>query len=355
MYTLTEAAVLLGKKRSALAKRAERGALPTVLKEGQHYITDDILHGLLGHKAHLGSVDSLKEKWIKEMAAGIHTGKPSSPAYQEYLSHGFERFFKHSGLPRELSSITAENIKQSFLKLAPDYEKKKCHFSTKQSIKVAFVSFVRLLVNEGLKTELDLAQIKAVKIKRLFPPRQTVLTQAELDALIARNCLMKGKAEFDVQLSKMIIYLGVMLGLRRSEMIKLNCFDIKMNENRIIVRDAKGQKTRETGFNEEFKQQVIEWKKWRIGRAEDDAFLVMADGARITESAIRHRIRRLSKALGIDLTPHGLRITFASINVNEKGMPITYAGTVLGHNDLKTTQHYTKVSSRAAVDWMKEH
>ncbi|MEM3353116.1 MAG: tyrosine-type recombinase/integrase, partial [Saccharolobus sp.] len=60
----------------------------------------------------------------------------------------------------------------------------------------------------------------------------------------------------------------------------------------------------------------------------------------ITYDALYRKLKRLGEKVGIDLRPHVLRHTFATLSL-KRGMNLITLQKLLGHKDLKTTQIYT--------------
>ncbi len=352
-HTLSEVSALTGKSLASLRKQVTRGVLPTVIQDGKHYVTDETLHGLLGGKAHAMTYASLKAAWLAEMKAGLQTGKPASPRYIQALEYGVS-LVEAKSQATGLDAISDTGLRECIAALVPDYESRRCHFSQKDQAKKALTSFCQYLVAQELKTELDLAKIKAVKIKRVFPPPVNKLTGTEVAALLKLVGERKYAADYDKALNRIIIMLGVEVGLRRSEFIRLDVNDVHLSESYIVLRDAKGQKTREPGMTPALKRELKQWLKYRAAIPSQQALLTLANGERITADAIRHRIKRMSESLGIKFTPHGLRKSFATIGVTERGMPLPVAQNTLGHTRIETTDAYIQTTALEARKWLQK-
>lgn len=135
-------------------------------------------------------------------------------------------------------------------------------------------------------------------------------------------------------------------GLRISELINLNVDDIKGDNIRII---GKGDKERFVYLNpktQEILKKYIEYRvMWldesKIKEGHEDALFLSKVYRRITKEAVESNMKiYLKKAgLSLNLTPHKLRHTFASIAISN-GADIREVQELLGHEDISTTQIY---------------
>ncbi|BDB97268.1 site-specific tyrosine recombinase/integron integrase [Saccharolobus caldissimus] len=130
---------------------------------------------------------------------------------------------------------------------------------------------------------------------------------------------------------KLLIRLLLDTGLRASELLSITIKDIDVNNNMIRVRNTKNGEERVVFFTNETKHLL---KKYIRNKNPDDKLFKMS------YDALYRKIKRIGKKVGIDLRPHILRHTFATISL-KKGMNLITLQKLLGHKDIKTTQTYT--------------
>ncbi len=158
---------------------------------------------------------------------------------------------------------------------------------------------------------------------------------------------------------KLLVYVGIFLGLRVSELSQLTVRDIDLNRDMLFVREGKGNKDRALPLHSKVKlllAREIEGKK-----ASDPIFTSRKGGA-MKPRAIQLLMKRLVKAAGLEdedrprhFTPHKLRHYFAT-KLIEAGVPITEVSELMGHSNIATTQVYLHVNParlKSAVDKLK--
>jgi integrase/recombinase XerD len=132
---------------------------------------------------------------------------------------------------------------------------------------------------------------------------------------------------------KLILKLLFDTGLRAKELLSIKVSDIDFERGSITVRNTKNQETRTVFFTEGTKSLLIKYIKSKGLKSDDKLF-------NLTYNALYKRLKRIGKKIGIDLRPHLLRHTFATVAI-KKGVPLPAVQKLLGHKDIRTTQIYT--------------
>jgi site-specific recombinase XerD len=132
-------------------------------------------------------------------------------------------------------------------------------------------------------------------------------------------------------------------GLRVGEVVELKGSDLLTPPTddqpaRLRVL-GKGQKERVVLLTADAYAVLQEWIQQRSPNECDTIFLNQR-GHPLTSGGIEWLLRRYGQPLGLKVTPHQLRHTFAR-QLTEGGMPLTSLGKLMGHAQVSTTQIYT--------------
>lgn len=173
--------------------------------------------------------------------------------------------------------------------------------------------------------------IKLMKRRKRLP---IVLSHGEIMRIIA---VTKNKKH------QMMLALAYGAGLRVSEIVNLEVKDIDLDNRLINVRGGKGNKDRVTILPsklEKLLKSVVTYK------SKDDFVFESERGGNLTTRTLQKVFEKgiaLAK-INKDATFHSLRHSFAT-HLIEQGTDIRYIQYLLGHNNIRTTQIYTKVTS----------
>lgn len=147
---------------------------------------------------------------------------------------------------------------------------------------------------------------------------------------------------------KVAVTLLYTLGLRISELASLELNAITKEWVRVV---GKGQKGRDipmlASSYELIKRYIDETKPVR--------FLFESKGARLSENSLRYLVTKCFKRVGLKVTPHQLRHSYATTLLNNSAR-IADVSELLGHASMSTTQIYTKLGSKVKMqNYMKAH
>tara|TARA_R110002073_G_scaffold72537_1_gene177045 strand:- start:1436 stop:2560 length:1125 start_codon:yes stop_codon:yes gene_type:complete len=138
-------------------------------------------------------------------------------------------------------------------------------------------------------------------------------------------------------------------GLRRNELLNLKMDDIDSKRMLIKVKQAKGNKDRNTVLNQSVLDDLR--KYYRIYSPRLYLFEGNIPGEKYSTSSVLQIIVRAAERAGIRerVSPHMLRHSFAT-HLLENGTDLRYIQLLLGHNSTKTTEIYTHVATNTFME-----
>ncbi|NPA54932.1 MAG: tyrosine-type recombinase/integrase [Epsilonproteobacteria bacterium] len=138
------------------------------------------------------------------------------------------------------------------------------------------------------------------------------------------------------------------LGLRISEARELKKANIKQDWVEVV---GKGNKTRHIPLPQPLQETISKF----IQMYHPQVYLFEKDSKQLTDMQLRYIIQKPFQKIGIKVTPHQLRHSFATELINN-GARINDVSELLGHEHLSTTQIYTKLNNNTKLNnYMKAH
>ena len=143
-----------------------------------------------------------------------------------------------------------------------------------------------------------------------------------------------------------LILMLMKTGLRRAELVSLNRADIKIMDGHhvAVVEHGKGDKRRVVKLRVDVYRSLESYLQAR-GQEGEALFVSFKrgdhpTGSRMTTKAVELLVKKYAPA-GTELTPHGLRATFATLAL-EAEAPLHQVQYALGHADPRTTERYQR-------------
>lgn len=198
------------------------------------------------------------------------------------------------------------------------------------------LSAVKLYLFEMHKRDVDFKKLQPRAPQQVLPK---ILSLAEVTTLLNRTKNTKHKAMLATVYS---------LGLRSGELINLKISDLDKHRNCVFINQAKGRKDRIVPYPDSLKSIL------RVYYLEYKPKNYLFEGQKkeiYTASSLRAVFNAACKRAGItkDVTCHNLRHSYAT-HLLEAGTNLRVIQSLLGHNNIKTTLVYTKVSERSVVN-----
>lgn len=191
----------------------------------------------------------------------------------------------------------------------------------------AIRSFVKYLRSEGKIVELH--SDESVKVPKSLP--KPISHEHILHAL-----------QYAEPLAALAITLLYTMGLRISELSNLRIADISEGWSRV---HGKGDKERDIPMLEDISALVKAYQQTSPSKE----YIFEAFGEKLSENSLRYIITKAFAKVGLKVTPHQLRHTYATELLNN-GARIADVSELLGHASMATTQIYTKLGNTLKMD-----
>jgi integrase/recombinase XerC len=195
----------------------------------------------------------------------------------------------------------------------------------------AIRSFVKYLRDNG--TGVDLQGDESIRIPKTLPKP---LSHEQITHALQY-------AEPEAALAITLLYT---MGLRISELTHLKLED--MNDGWSRVR-GKGSKERDIPMIESIRAMVLDYQRTNASRE----YIFETKGEKLSENSLRYTIIKAFAKVGLKVTPHQLRHTYATELLNN-GARIADVSELLGHASMSTTQIYTKLGNALKMDHYRQ-
>jgi site-specific recombinase XerD len=239
--------------------------------------------------------------------------------YTTYFSQ-FQKYFANY----DLHKISSDQINAYILELMHKHDIS----ASQQNQRINAIKFY---YEKVLGREKKYYKVERPRKERKLP---TILSKQEVNLLLDLSVNIKHKC---------ILTTIYSAGLRRSELINLKVEDIDSKRGLIRIIGAKGKKDRHTLLSEKLISLLREY--YRIYQPSKWLFEGQK-GGKYSPTSVAKILKKAVEKSGIQkhVTPHSLRHSFAT-HLLEQGTNLRYIQEILGHEDPKTTQIYTRVAT----------
>lgn len=147
-------------------------------------------------------------------------------------------------------------------------------------------------------------------------------------------------------------------GLRVSELLDIETEDIHLNQSYVIVH-GKGSKERMVPISDmagiALRKYMADARPNLVKDKRNTYVFLNQNGQRLSRQGFFKVLKKLALDAGIDsdCSPHTLRHSFAT-HLLENGMDLRTLQTLLGHEDISTTQIYTHISQKRIKEIYKK-
>ncbi len=218
----------------------------------------------------------------------------------------------------------------------------------KQSKSVASINrnlaSVRLFLNEAI----ELGYLVKNPCNKVRQFRNVGLSPKSLSDKETRKFLKEVELRWNMR-DKAMIYLMLYSGLRVSEVVKLEIWDIQIHERSwfVNIRSSKWWKTRKVPLNLNLREILTQYIKEYVqntGNLKSSETWGIFYGQRwiLTEIGVNKVMEKYSEYSKVRVTPHILRHTFSYNYLEVNKSDIVWLSQILWHSSIETTAIYTQ-------------
>ncbi len=211
--------------------------------------------------------------------------------------------------------------------------------SIKRKVSALKNFFIYLTLHENFKY--DFSYFESLKEEEYLPK---FVLQEDMNRVLDS---LKTDTFIEIR-NKAICELMYATGMRVSELVSLKRDNVSF-VNQTIKVNGKGAKERIIPFSEKCSKWLLlylEKLKTLEKKGNNSYLFITKNNKQVTRQEIYILIKETFEEQGIkNVTPHTLRHSFAS-NLLSQGCPLMIVKTLLGHEDIKTTQIYTHVENK---------
>ena len=148
-----------------------------------------------------------------------------------------------------------------------------------------------------------------------------------------------------------IVAIGLSTGLRVSAIVNIDIEDIDFRTKTIRVVE-KGRKTREIKFGNNLRNLLLVWIKDRelyFNGQDTGPLFVSQLKQRMSVDSVEKLVKKYTSHLSKRITPHKLRSS-AAMNLHGAGVDVLTIASILGHENVTTTQRYVRAYDEDKVN-----
>ena len=176
-----------------------------------------------------------------------------------------------------------------------------------------------------------------------FPDIHFAKRTKKLPVVLSREEIQRMIENIKNRKHQLLIALAYGSGLRVSEAINVKAGDLFLDENVLHIKQSKGGKDRITIISEKLVPQL---KVLVEGKNGTEYVFASERGGKLTTRTAQKIFEKILKIASINkpATFHSLRHSFAT-HMLENGVDVRYVQELLGHQNIRTTQLYTRVTN----------
>jgi integrase/recombinase XerD len=261
--------------------------------------------------------------------------------------HYTDKFIQYLNLhgKKDIKAVNRKTITeyQSYLEKYKNKNKKPYSETTKENCIKSLRQFFGYLKKENMILLDPMEGMPSLTRSKRHP--KCVLSQREM-----QNILIQPNTKTILGFrDRTVLELLYSTGIRRTELIHVNIYDVDMLEGLLRVTQGKGKKDRVVPIGKAAVKYIKEYltairPKLQKKHVQTKALFLNRTGKALSSQDLGHLVSKYAKqtAIAKPISPHAFRHTCAT-EMLKGGCSVRYVQEMLGHAHIKTTQIYTRV------------
>ena len=220
--------------------------------------------------------------------------------------------------------------------------------STRAQLLFVVKAFFRFLSTHGVLLNNPAKSLRVPTSKRL--PR--ALGESQVRRLIGTPDLATAKGKRD----RAILELLYGTGVRMSECVRLDLYDVDLSQGQLLIRNGKGRKDRLLPLTGQARTALGVYLEHArpdfVGAVHESALFLARTGRRLSGVMLRLLVRTYGHDVDVTVSCHRLRHSYAT-HLLAHGADVREIQKLLGHKDITTTALYTKVDTRSLAAMLR--
>lgn len=285
-------------------------------------------------------MESLISKWKDFLTSDKGFSKHTISSYIIDLNYFFKFISDHTSSSISINQLESLSLQDFRAWLA---YRKKNNFAFTSTIRAiaAVKNFFKYLIKFHNFSNKSIFNLRTPKSPASLPK---ALNENQTFSALNFSSLPNNQYSWLIQRDKAILYLIYGCGLRISEALSLKKRDVTKSYLNVL---GKGSKQRMLPVIDAVNEMILEYlNECPYTIKEDDFVFLGKQGKPLNPGVFQRHIRNVRNQLNLpdSTTPHAFRHSFAT-HILTNGGDLKSIQELLGHQDLSTTQKYTKVDS----------